>query len=98
MSEAIQLNCFSCGKKIEFPIGIVRRDECDHCGADVHACKNCRFYDTSSYNECKETSAEVCIEKERSNFCDYFEAGDGGGGNTSKDDLMAAADALFKKD
>ena len=98
MSQAVKLNCFSCGKGLDYPIGIVRRDECEHCGADVHACKNCAFYDASSYNECRETSAEVCLEKERANFCDYFQAGAGSGGTQSKEDLMSAAEALFKKD
>ena len=60
-------------------------------------CKNCRFYDPTAYNECREPSAEVVREKERANFCDYFEAGSGKGGNQSKEELLSAAEALFKK-
>ena len=40
--------------------------------ADVHCCRNCEFDDPGSYNECRETQAERVLEKDRSNFCDYF--------------------------
>ena len=93
----VKLKCFSCSAELSFPAGIARRDECEQCGADVHVCKNCRFYDENSHNECREPSAEVEREKERANFCDYFEAGDGAGSGEVKEGLLAAAEALFKK-
>jgi len=74
------------------------REECPQCRADVHACRNCQFYDRSAYNECREPSAEVVREKDRANHCDYFQAGQGPGGKgPSKEDLLKAAEALFKK-
>jgi len=51
---------------------IGRREMCPHCGADLHACLNCRFYDPGAYNACREPQAERGLEKERANFCDYF--------------------------
>lgn len=75
-----------------------RREECHSCRSDVHVCKNCRFYDESSYNECRETQADVIREKDRANFCDYYEAsGSENGKRDSAKDLKAAAEALFKK-
>lgn len=74
-----------------------RRDECSQCSADLHCCKNCRFYDASSYNECRESSADVVREKERANFCDYFEPGEGSYSQSQRDDLLAQAEALFGK-
>lgn len=97
MAKEISLKCFECGHQLSFEGSVSRRDECSSCGADVRVCKNCRFYDVSAYNECKETQADVIKEKNRSNFCDYFESGSGEGGNTKRDKLQAAADALFKK-
>ncbi len=78
------------------------RAECENCGADVHVCKNCRFYDPGAYNECRETSADVVKEKERANYCEYFEPGAQAAGGLSeaekkKQDLKAAAELLFKK-
>jgi hypothetical protein len=91
--------CFSCNKDIPLLDNKAgRRDECPHCRADVHSCKNCQFYDIKAYNECKETSADRVVEKERANYCDFFQARTGaGGGQSEKDKLMAAAEALFKK-
>lgn len=73
------------------------REECEACGEDVHVCRNCRFYDASAYNECREPSADVIREKERANRCDYFEAGGSFEADDKKDDLLSAAEALFKK-
>ena len=68
-------NCFSCGKDFNFDSGykIGRKEECPHCGADAHVCLNCSYYDKAAYNECKEPSAERVLDKDRSNFCDYFQ-------------------------
>ena len=91
--------CFSCKKEISVLDGKVSyREECLHCRADAHVCKNCHFYDTRAYNECRESSAERVVEKERANLCDYFQPRQGG---LSAEDpaakARAAAEALFKK-
>lgn len=92
------LRCFHCGTEIEFTDRVGIREECPKCRSDVHVCKNCHFYDPKVYNECKEPQAEVVREKERANVCDYFQPGSGlGGGAKSKEDLLKAAEALFKK-
>ncbi len=94
----IQLNCFKCSKMLELIKGFSRREDCPHCGADVHACKNCRFYDQKAYNECKEPTADVVQEKERANFCDFFEPStDGCSTGPTSSDLLSEAEALFKK-
>lgn len=74
-----------------------RRDECEKCSADLHVCKNCRFYDEASYNECKEPAADVVREKESSNFCDFFESGASRFEKSNSKDLLAQAEALFGK-
>ncbi|MCB0422929.1 MAG: hypothetical protein KDD61_18150 [Bdellovibrionales bacterium] len=89
-------HCFSCSAEVAVSDRVGRQETC-LCGADLHVCKNCRFYDLNSYNECRETSAEVVRDKESSNFCDYFEPGDQKGQGSKKEDLLAAAEALFKK-
>ncbi|RME16773.1 MAG: hypothetical protein D6797_03815 [Bdellovibrio sp.] len=92
--------CFSCGHVMFFE-HISRRDECEKCGADIRVCKNCQFYDPTAYNECREPQAEPIQDKERSHFCDYFEPASnqrGAQASSSKEELLAAAEALFKKD
>ncbi len=94
----ISIHCFSCNTPLTYIDNVGFREECTKCMADVHACKNCEFYDTSSYNECRETSAEPVKEKERANFCDFFKATDRiNGQNTQTDKIKSAAEALFKK-
>ncbi len=94
---SLELVCFSCGTKNSYMDRVGRRDECLQCHADLHCCKNCRFYDSTAYNECRETSADVVREKEESNFCDFFEPGSGQSQKSERDSLLAQAEALFGK-
>lgn len=78
---------------------IGRRDVCDYCYGDLHSCVSCHFYDKSSYNECREPMADRITEKEKANFCDYFQL-ETNYDTISQDttqDLLDAAEALFKK-
>lgn len=76
-----------------------RRDDCSKCHADVHCCRNCKFYDRAAYNECREPSADRVQEKERANFCDFYQPADPSGPSAvdRAADLRAAAESLFKK-
>lgn len=93
----IRLTCFSCGKELELTDRVGRREECSHCGSDLHVCKNCDFFDSKVYNECRETSADVVREKERANYCDFFKPGGAGKLISQAEQMRAAAQALFKK-
>ncbi len=90
--------CFQCQKELSLGHVPGRREDCPACGADLHICRNCAHYDRLAYNECRESSAEVVREKERANFCDFFTpASLTAGGKDPKNDILAAAEALFKK-
>lgn len=94
----MEVTCFHCHKANTYQSKIGFRDECLHCRSDLHVCKNCDFYDPKSYNECRETSADVVREKERANYCDFYIPRKGGAGVTDeKARMKAAAEALFKK-
>lgn len=94
----MEIFCFSCHKANSFQAKIGFRDECLHCRNDLHVCKNCEFYDPKAYNECRETSADVVREKDRANYCDYFNPRQGGASvDDQKAKLKAVAEALFKK-
>lgn len=90
--------CFKC-QTIHEVERVGFRAECDNCSEDMHVCKNCEFYDVSSYNECREPNADRVLEKERSNLCEFFSVKSPDGKPTidKKDDLLSAAEALFKK-
>jgi len=93
----MQIYCFQCSAQLTFGHTPGRREECSNCGADVHVCRNCKNYDKNAYNECREPQAEVVKERDRANFCDFFELGGIGGGVDKQKDLRAMAEALFKK-
>jgi hypothetical protein len=91
-------NCWTCGCELTV-LDYGRADTCRKCGRDTKVCKGCLFYDPSSNNECRESQAERVVEKERSNFCDYFKpsAATADKQALTRDILKAAAEALFKK-
>jgi hypothetical protein len=90
--------CWYCATLLT-PLDYGRADTCRKCGRDTRVCKGCDFYDTSYNNECRESQADRVVEKEKSNFCDYFKPASRAGTNpnNSRDAMRAAAEALFKK-
>jgi hypothetical protein len=66
------ITCAFCNQEIEFEGKVSRNDTCPKCGRDLHCCLQCKFYDSGSYNECKEVLAERMVDKERANICEYF--------------------------
>lgn len=97
--------CQNCGAPVTIALPIPRDAECESCRHDLRCCRNCRHYDIRYNNACKETEAEPVADKERRNFCEFFEfnpvpfAGAAGKGDTRTraDDARAKLDALFKK-
>jgi len=67
------VRCHGCGTSSVFEDVVPRGAVCDSCAASLKCCLNCRHHDPSVYNECHETSAERVVEKDSSNFCDYFD-------------------------
>ena len=63
--------CWKCKKEISIEKP-VRGDECPLCHADLHVCRACDFYESGAHNDCRESSADMVTDKERSNLCDYF--------------------------
>jgi len=92
------MNCAFCGETVSIEGKVSRNDTCPHCGKDLRCCKQCKFYDPHSYNDCREVLAERIVDKERSNFCDYFVPRGSLVGNVNKTkEAKRALEALFKK-
>ncbi len=92
------MKCYNCGSELgEKEFG--RQDSCEKCGRDTRVCRNCKNYDKTRNNQCREEQAPRQVDKEKSTFCEWFQPGgvSAGAGGPSKDSLRAAADALFKK-
>ena len=92
------MNCAFCGQEIVLKDKVGRNDTCSHCGRDLRCCKQCKFYDPHSYNDCREVSAERIVDKERANFCDYFVLKGSRQGSVNRaQEAKKALEALFKK-
>lgn len=50
-----------------------RLSECLGCRVELHVCRMCRFYDPHKPESCTEERADPPKDKQRANFCDYFE-------------------------
>ena len=85
---------------IELPDPIGRRDSCPSCGADLHACVQCEFYDPSAPNQCREPQADRVLSKDQANFCELFRLSrtEVAGQPANEAELARARlEALFKK-
>ncbi len=98
--------CNRCGQQ-RLGLDEPTQDEtCMKCGADLHTCGNCRFFDTTTTWECRESEnipARVSNKQGR-NACTIFSpkvvkdlAADKGKQLLTPDDARKAFDALFKK-
>ncbi len=68
------LQCWKCGEMLaDVGLPLRRLEECGACNADLHVCRMCTFYDPSVASSCREPTADEVSDKERSNFCGYFQ-------------------------
>ena len=65
--------CFQCGEEFTGARQPGRSETCDRCRADLRVCRNCTHHDRTAAYECRERRADPVAEKERGNFCEYFE-------------------------
>ena len=95
------LVCWKCGTSLAaLSLPFLRLDECKQCGAQLHACKLCEWYDVRVAKHCRETIAEEVRDKERANFCDYFKPRENawsGQATTAADAATSKLEELFGK-
>jgi hypothetical protein len=105
------LRCSLCGTIVPTSVEIQYESQCPKCKADLHACKNCRHFDTAAQFQCTQPISERITKKDIRNHCELFmartsierETRDSGGGNgqvsspTNPSDARNAFDNLFKK-
>ena len=90
--------CWKCGKENNID-SVFRNSECSSCHADLHSCKGCKFYAPGSHYDCKETVDSLVSDKEKANFCDFFQVGNSVNNNSEANkkaqDAKNAFNALF---
>lgn len=91
-------HCWSCHNPTVMIDKVMRHDTCPHCGLDMRSCKNCKYYDPGSHNDCREHISEYIPDKERSNVCGMYTPHEGPHERGEDIDLAKARlDALFGK-
>jgi len=94
----IKGTCWNCNTDLD-QANYGRQETCPKCGKDSRVCLNCSFHDRSYNNECREPQADRVVDKDKSNFCDYFNPKSGHNLTPGKtqESLKSAAETLFKK-
>lgn len=64
--------CVVCGTAVDDEFPISRLAHCPKCMADLHACRQCFWYDVHVAKQCREPMVEWIADKEKTNFCDYY--------------------------
>src|SRR5256712_5892142 len=62
--------CSQCGTLLESlsePVG-----QCPKCGFELHSCKQCTYFDTSSRFECTQPIPERIPRKDQRNDCSFY--------------------------
>jgi hypothetical protein len=100
-------DAFKCNKcsQIRHSLGeLTHEDTCGGCGADLHTCGNCRFFDATTLWECRAEITARVVGKQTRNECALFQpkivkdlAADKGKQPVTENDARKAFDALFKK-
>lgn len=97
MTTAVIGKCWNCGSGLN-PADYGRENRCLKCDRATRVCRNCRWFDPSRANQCREPMAEPVQEKTRANYCSFFEATADlrAQGNSAEAGLRQAAEDLFK--
>lgn len=67
------IQCYRCHKEISVNSVLRHHILCPCCSSALHCCKNCLYYDEFSPHKCSEPSADWVPDKEKPNFCEFFE-------------------------
>jgi hypothetical protein len=88
-------HCHRCGCGWTFTAPPGRGESCPECRSDLRVCLNCRHHDRHAAHQCRERRAEPVEEKDRGNFCEWFEFAErtwtGAGGVNPREDAARAA-------
>jgi hypothetical protein len=88
--------CHNCKKEVEIEGKIMREELCPYCNAYLHCCMNCKFYDEYAHNKCREPRSEWVSDREKGNFCTYFQPRDSEQDQSAQDRRKDAEEKLKK--
>lgn len=88
-------NCYFCKTELENKT-VYRTSSCPSCSKDLKICYNCKFYSPGSPYDCKESIDQPVVDKDRANFCDFFQLASSSFDKSKKtNDAKESFEALF---
>ncbi|HSX03582.1 MAG TPA: hypothetical protein VLG76_02510 [Rhabdochlamydiaceae bacterium] len=92
------MNCWSCGTELPDPTWgkLSFRATCDRCNAALHCCKNCKYYQPGSPNDCRVPGTDWVRDRSATNLCEEFGLMDKVSSSKSNNSKQRFDD-LFKK-
>lgn len=66
-------HCHHCGWTWPYQGQPGRNDTCPQCSRDLRVCLNCVRHDPRAAYECREPRADPVTDKDRANFCEWFD-------------------------
>jgi predicted RNA-binding Zn-ribbon protein involved in translation (DUF1610 family) len=98
---AMVWRCAECGNQTPVPASVAGDALCSSCGSALHACRNCRHFDTGARYECRQPIPAPVRSKTQANSCTFFAPNAvldaTGRRSTGPSGGRAAFEALFKK-
>lgn len=87
------LCCYRCGASLEkLTLPLSQRDACPSCAVHLHVCRMCVHFAPDVPKQCREDDAEEVTDKEKMNFCEWFQP------NAEAFDPQRAAEAAKASD
>jgi hypothetical protein len=97
-------NCVKCGHALPDELKVFRQTLCPGCSAYLHACIQCDFHDPRVHNQCLEPQAEFVANREKANFCEFFQVAGSQQGQAVRasrerkaEEARAKLESLFKR-
>lgn len=102
-NKAVVFACRSCGEKRRDLEELTIDSTCEKCGADLHSCIQCTYFDGSARFECSKPIPARIPDKKKRNTCTFyapartFDLTGSRAPLATPDDARSAFDKLFKK-
>jgi hypothetical protein len=102
LNKAVVFPCRACGEKRRDLDEIGNDSSCAKCGAPLHACRQCTYFDTAARFQCTQPIPARIPSKTAANTCTFYAPArsfdlTGARATETPDDARSAFDNLFKK-
>ena len=66
------IRCSECSASVQFIDQLKITETCRNCQADLHTCRNCKYFDPGAANQCMQPVTKRVDGKNTRNMCELF--------------------------